>query len=346
LRIEIDWKVAWGGRTLARLGIVLALAVAAASAGTTAASVAGAWDQYGAEGALWQLMNGARVNNGLAPVQQDGTVVGLARWRSQDMIERGYFSHTIPGCGCEVYSYYDSNGINYVLGGENIGWNSGWSDAESPVRIHEGFMASPGHRANVLEARWTHGGIGAYGRDGVSYLNGEALGNLRMYTELFYQAGYAAPPPAAPAPAPAAPAAPAPAPAAPPPAAPAAAPVAAAPSSAAPAPAPAAAIPVPVAQEAAPVVEEEPVEVAVAAPEPPRPTRPVDGRIKLIDREEAAAAAAARPPRDLNTAARQREGGAPSVAASRGSFRVDAAEPSDQGIFDTILRGILSFLLG
>jgi uncharacterized protein YkwD len=343
LRIEIDWKVAWGGRTLVRLGMLFALAVAAVSAGTTAASVASAWDQFSAEGTLWQLMNGARVNNGLAPVQQDGTMVGLARWRSQDMIERGYFSHTIAGCGCEVYSYYDSNGVNYVLGGENIGWNSGWSDAESPVRIHEGFMASPGHRANVLEARWTHGGVGAYGRDGTSYLNGEALHNLRMYTELFYQAGYSAPPPP-PAPAPPVPVAPAPA--APAPAAP--APAAAAPAPAAPAPAPAPVAAAPVVDEAPPVVEEapQPVEAAVEAPAPPRPTRPVDGRIKLIDRAEAEAAAAARPPRDLNTAARQREGGAPSVAASRGSFRVDAPAPSDQGIFDTILRGILGFLLG
>jgi uncharacterized protein YkwD len=62
-------------------------------------------------------MNGARVNNGLRPVQQNGTLVSLARWRSKDQIQRDYFSHTILGTGYEVYHWYDLNGVNYKLGG-------------------------------------------------------------------------------------------------------------------------------------------------------------------------------------------------------------------------------------
>jgi uncharacterized protein YkwD len=169
-------------RTLA-LGLSAMLAAAALTA--TPADTTG-WNQGSAEATLWQLLNGSRVNNGRAPLQSHGSLVGLARWRSSDMLSRSYFSHTIPGCGCLVYAYYDSNGLAYAWAGENIGWNSGASDANSPIRVHEGFMASPGHRANVLDGRFTHGGVGAAAADNISFL-GSTL-SPRMYTELFLQA--------------------------------------------------------------------------------------------------------------------------------------------------------------
>ena len=81
--------------------------------------------------------------------------------------------------------------------GENIGWNSGLDDSYSPVRVHEKFMASPGHRANVLTAAFTHGGVGAAAADNKMFQG--YVQNTRMYTELFLQAPAAAP---APAPAP------------------------------------------------------------------------------------------------------------------------------------------------
>src|SRR5690606_16478249 len=148
-----------------------------------------------AESTLWQLMNGSRTNNGRAPLQQHGTLVSLARWRSSDMLAKDYFSHTIPGCNCLVYAYYDSNGLRYDWAGENIGWNSGHDDAYSPVAVHEEFMRSPGHRANVLTASFTHGGVGAAAKDGINFL-GYGTMNVRMYTELCLEAPSAAPPPA------------------------------------------------------------------------------------------------------------------------------------------------------
>ena len=152
------------------------------------------WNQGAAESTLWQLLNGARTNNGMAPLQQHGTLVSLARWRSSDMLARDYFSHTIPGCNCLVYAHYDSNGLQYDWAGENIGWNSGRTDAESPVRVHEQFMASAGHRANILTAAFTHGGVGAAAADGQMYQG--YVQDTRMYTELFLQApaGGGAPP--------------------------------------------------------------------------------------------------------------------------------------------------------
>jgi uncharacterized protein YkwD len=145
-----------------------------------------AWNQSSAEGTLWQLLNGARVNNGRNPLKQSGTMVSLARWRSKDQVQRNYFDHTVLGTGYQVYHWYDLNGVSYKWGGENIGWNSGYADADSPVAIHQGFMSSPGHRANILEPAYTHGGVGAYAADNVNFLG--KLRSPRFYTELFYVA--------------------------------------------------------------------------------------------------------------------------------------------------------------
>jgi uncharacterized protein YkwD len=182
------------------LGLGISTLVAAGLLTWTPAATTG-WSQGAAESTLWQLMNGARTNNGLAPVQQHGTLVGLARWRSSDMLAKDYFSHTIAGCGCLVYAYYDSNGLNYDWAGENIGWNSGLEDSYSPVRVHEKFMGSPGHRANVLDGRFTHGGVGAAAADNKKFQG--YVQNTRMYTELFMEAAGGSAPPPQPAPQPA-----------------------------------------------------------------------------------------------------------------------------------------------
>src|SRR6476659_6506130 len=94
-------------------------------------AVTAAWNQSSAEATLWQLTNGDRVNNGVRPVQQHSTLVSIARWRSRDMVVNNYFSHNIPACGgCLVFHYYDTNGLVYQWAGENIGWNSGYSDPD------------------------------------------------------------------------------------------------------------------------------------------------------------------------------------------------------------------------
>ena len=313
------------GRVLGRTLLFGASALFAAGLLTWAPAAVTAWNQGGAEGTLWQLLNGARVNNGMAPLQQNGTLVGIARWRSQDMLARDYFSHTIPGCGCAVYAYYDQNGLNYVWGGENIGWNSGLDDGSSPVSVHNNFMASSGHRANVLNAAFTHGGVGAAAADNQQFQG--YVQNTRMYTELFMQAPSAA----APAPAPAAPAAPAPARTAP-------APTAARPAGGA-APAPVAAAPA--------AVEPTSTEVAMAAP--PRPvSAAVDGTSELVTRsridlatrhllDERAA---------VRAAAFETTASAPQPEQEARSLEVAAAEAEDAGFFGGVIGALFGFIFG
>jgi uncharacterized protein YkwD len=151
------------------------------------------WNQSSAEATLWQLLNGDRVNNGVAPLTRHATLVSIAQWRSKDMVDRDYFDHTILGTSYQVYHWYDLNHLSWSSGGENIGYNAGYADADSPVAINDGFMNSSGHRANILNASWTHGGVGAYGADGVTW--GGSVRNIRMYTEDFIKLKSGSPPP-------------------------------------------------------------------------------------------------------------------------------------------------------
>ncbi|HEX2193360.1 MAG TPA: CAP domain-containing protein [Candidatus Limnocylindria bacterium] len=298
----------------------VALLGAAMLTGVPQQAVTG-WNQGSAEATLWQLMNGARVANGRRAVVQHGTLVSLARWRSRDQVQRNYFSHTILGTGYEVYHWYDQNGLQYQWGGENIGWNNGYADADSPVAIHEGFMNSPGHRANVLEPSFTHGGVGAYAADNVNFLG--KIRSPRFYTELFMVAASAPPPPPPP-------------PSSPPP-----------PSNDTPAPPPppsgggtATAPSQPVARPTRHRPQARPVRVdSVAAP---RASRPLDGArvVATVDRSATLATARAMArtrPLDLRTV--------PAASSPASPMRVEAATAADGGLVETVVGSLLGFVL-
>ena len=134
------------------------------------AQVVRAWDagtfSSADENLLFTLTNQARASAGLAPLRNDGQLHSLAEWRAQDMSVRGYFSHEIPPQGYMVFHYMDQRGIQYVLAGENIGWDNASDDEATPM-IQQMFMNSPEHRSNILGALWDSMGVGAYkGTDG------------------------------------------------------------------------------------------------------------------------------------------------------------------------------------
>ena len=335
------------------LGFGLSALVAAGALAWTPTEATG-WNQGSAEATLWQLLNGARVNNGRAPVQSHGTLVSLARWRSSDMLAKDYFSHTIAGCGCLVYPYYDGNGLSYDWAGENIGWNSGLDDSYSPVRVHEKFMASPGHRANVLDGRFTHAGVGAAAADNQMFQG--YVQNTRMYTELFMQARSAPPPPPPPAPAPAPPP-PAPAPAPPPPSgggsggggwtAPPPAPAAQAPA----AQAPAAQAPAAAQAEPARKAKPKPKVVDVAVPARPVSTAGLDGVSELVTAAPRAAVATRIMIDELPAAATAGTAGttaskAPADVMVRADMQVTTAAQPPAGLVESVVGAVLGFLFG
>ena len=153
-----------------RLALAVALLFGVTSVVTLATPARSlAWDgnsfDASSEAELVALTNRARANAGLKALTVDSTLHSIARWRSKDMIDRDYFSHTIPGYG-KVFDKLDSEGYCYKLAGENIGWNNN-PDSEATAVIHQMFMDSAGHRANILGDTWDVIGVGAYkGADG------------------------------------------------------------------------------------------------------------------------------------------------------------------------------------
>ena len=162
-----------------RLSVFVSIAFAATALGTLALPAATfAWDanSFSAsdEQALFTLTNQARASAGLPTLRWDSSLASLARWRSQDMIVRDYFSHQIPPSGSSVFDEMSARGYCFKVAGENIGWNN-YPDDSATAQIQQMFMNSSGHRANILGSAWDVAGIGAYqGSDG-----------KRMWTVLF-----------------------------------------------------------------------------------------------------------------------------------------------------------------
>jgi uncharacterized protein YkwD len=114
-----------------------------------------------AEQQLFGLTNQARASAGLAALRWDSALAGIARWRSQDMATRDYFSHNIPPNGEMVFDVMDQQGYCYRLAGENIGWNN-YPDDQATDVVQTDFMNSPEHRQNILGPAWQVAGVGAY----------------------------------------------------------------------------------------------------------------------------------------------------------------------------------------
>jgi len=152
--------------TPAHLALVLTFALVATGAGLLALpGRALGWsdDSFSAtsEQQLLALTNQARASAGLPTLRWDSALAGIARWRSQDMATRDYFSHNIPPGGGMVFDVMDQKGYCYNLAGENIGWNN-YSDDLATQQVQDDFMNSTGHRQNILGPAWDMVGIGAY----------------------------------------------------------------------------------------------------------------------------------------------------------------------------------------
>lgn len=101
-----------------------------------------------------RLVNEIRAENGLDPLTFDWELARVARIKSQDMKENRYFSHTSPTYGSPFQMIRDF-GISFRSAGENIA--RGYA---TPQAVVNGWMNSSGHRANILNANYTHIGVG------------------------------------------------------------------------------------------------------------------------------------------------------------------------------------------
>ncbi|MBQ9521994.1 MAG: serine protease [Oscillospiraceae bacterium] len=106
-----------------------------------------------------RLVNVERARYGLSALAADAELSNVARLKSKDMRQKGYFSHESPTYGTP-FQMMKSFGITYRTAGENIAY--GYSTPEAVVTA---WMNSDGHRANILNSSYTRLGVG-YVADG------------------------------------------------------------------------------------------------------------------------------------------------------------------------------------
>ena len=119
-----------------------------------------------AEKRMFDLHNSTRRAHGRRALCLSPVLTLAARSRSQDMLNRGYFSHYTPG-GVTVIDqlkrkgYYSYDPSDYHMLGENIAMGGDGKDEDTPEHLFTGLMHSEGHRENILRADFGEVGVGA-----------------------------------------------------------------------------------------------------------------------------------------------------------------------------------------
>lgn len=106
------------------------------------------------ENEVARLVNVERSKVGLSPLKLNWELSRVARVKSQDMSDKNYFSHNSPTFG-STFSLIGKYGIVYSAAGENIAYGY-----NTPAAVMNGWMNSPGHRANILGKQYNQIGVG------------------------------------------------------------------------------------------------------------------------------------------------------------------------------------------
>lgn len=163
-----------GGAAGASGGASTAESVTTATSTPTATATNDSTKRERIETAVHEKINDRREKYDLRQVERDDALREIARSHSRDMADQGYFDHESPdgdtfedryreaGYECRA----NTGGERYLTGGENI-WMM-QTRSESPAadeiakRAVQDWMASTGHRENILTAAWDDMGIGVY----------------------------------------------------------------------------------------------------------------------------------------------------------------------------------------
>ena len=105
-----------------------------------------------------RLVNIERAQAGLKPLNQDEILTQAAETRCGEIINE--FSHTRPD-GSSCFTALQQAGASYNRAGENIA--IGQTD---PAQVLAAWMGSPGHRANIMDPRFSRIGVAVCPADG------------------------------------------------------------------------------------------------------------------------------------------------------------------------------------
>jgi len=122
---------------------------------------------------LVAAINAERTGRGLEPLTPDPLLRVTARAHCREMCDLAYFQHHSPTPGLQTpldrylagRRAWGEEPPSAALVGENIFYASVTDAVYNAAYAHRRLMASPGHRANILEPRFSRVGVGLY-RDG------------------------------------------------------------------------------------------------------------------------------------------------------------------------------------
>jgi len=119
-----------------------------------------------------RLVNAERAKAGLPSLAQNWELSRVARYKSQDFIDKNYFDHNSPTYGTP-FQMMTSFSIRYSAAGENIA-----KGQNSPSAVMNAWMNSPGHKSNIMSSAYNQIGVG---------VAKDSKGNL-YWTQMFIKA--------------------------------------------------------------------------------------------------------------------------------------------------------------
>ena len=105
---------------------------------------------------VFELVNLEREKAGVAPLVLNEKLCDMAAFKLNEMDELGYFDHKSPVYGSPGQMAKTLYGIDYKLFGENLAFSS------TPESVMDAWMSSEGHRANILNPKYTQIGIACH----------------------------------------------------------------------------------------------------------------------------------------------------------------------------------------
>jgi len=100
-----------------------------------------------------ELVNEARKERGVGELIENEKLSRAAERKVEDMVEKDYFSHNSPA-GVTPWHWIEEEGYDYDYAGENLAM-----DFTSARKMHSSWMASPTHRANILNKKYKEIGV-------------------------------------------------------------------------------------------------------------------------------------------------------------------------------------------
>jgi uncharacterized protein YkwD len=99
------------------------------------------------------LTNQSRWNGGEGVLSLNMKLSEAAKSKAEDMIAKNYFSHNSPD-GKTPWTWIDKENYDYNYAGENLAM-----DFHSVQKLEDAWMASPTHRANILNEKYKDIGV-------------------------------------------------------------------------------------------------------------------------------------------------------------------------------------------